>query len=72
MPAASRWAHAVDEREWQSLRGELVNVLVCTECHRTSGRPASGWKPYLTDDEPPDVAVFCPDCAEREFGGADS
>lgn len=23
---------------------------------------------YLTDDDPPEV-VFCPDCAEREFGG---
>jgi hypothetical protein len=27
------------------------------------------WSAYLTDDEPPDVAFFCPGCAEREFDG---
>jgi hypothetical protein len=25
------------------------------------------WRAYLTDDEPPDVAFYCPECAEREF-----
>jgi hypothetical protein len=25
------------------------------------------WEAYLTDDEPPDLAFFCPECAEREF-----
>jgi hypothetical protein len=28
------------------------------------------WSAYLTDDEPPEVVFFCPDCAEREFGEA--
>jgi hypothetical protein len=23
---------------------------------------------YLTDDEPPELAFYCPGCAEREFG----
>jgi hypothetical protein len=27
------------------------------------------WGPYLTDDEPPELAFFCLECAEREFGG---
>jgi hypothetical protein len=27
------------------------------------------WQAYLTDDEPPEVAFYCPHCAEREFGG---
>jgi hypothetical protein len=22
-----------------------------------------------TDDEPPELAFYCPECAEREFGG---
>jgi hypothetical protein len=22
---------------------------------------------YLTDDEPPEVVFYCPECAEREF-----
>jgi hypothetical protein len=26
------------------------------------------WSAYLTDDEPPEVVFYCPDCAEREFG----
>jgi hypothetical protein len=24
--------------------------------------------PYLTSDDPPEVAFYCPDCAMREFG----
>jgi hypothetical protein len=31
---------------------------------------AEHWSAYLTDDEPPEVAVFCPECAERELGDA--
>jgi len=27
------------------------------------------WPAYLTDDEPPELAFYCPECAEREFGG---
>jgi hypothetical protein len=29
-----------------------------------------GWRAFLTDDEfePEEVAILCPDCAEREFG----
>jgi hypothetical protein len=33
---------------------------------------ASIWEAYLadlTDDEPPELAFYCPDCASREFGG---
>ena len=26
------------------------------------------WRAYLTDDEPAEVAFYCPECAEREFG----
>jgi hypothetical protein len=25
------------------------------------------WRAYLTDDEPQELAFYCPDCAEREF-----
>jgi hypothetical protein len=42
---------------------------MCAECE-------AGWLPddderclaYLTDDEPAELAFYCPDCAEREFG----
>jgi hypothetical protein len=26
------------------------------------------WQAWLTDDEPPELAFYCPGCAEREFG----
>jgi hypothetical protein len=26
------------------------------------------WSAYHTDDEPPEVVFYCPECAEREFG----
>jgi hypothetical protein len=28
----------------------------------------SRWSAYLTDDEPPELAFSCPECADREFG----
>jgi hypothetical protein len=26
------------------------------------------WQAWLTDDEPPELVFYCPECAEREFG----
>ena len=26
------------------------------------------WEAFLSDDEPPELAFYCPDCANREFG----
>ena len=25
------------------------------------------WQAYLTEDEPPELAFYCAECAEREF-----
>jgi ribosomal protein L44E len=41
--------------------------LRCDECGR-SDRGERGWRAYLTR-EPREVALFCPACAAREFGG---
>jgi hypothetical protein len=40
----------------------------CAECE-AYWLPADEdrWSAYLTDDEPPELAFFCPKCAEREF-----
>jgi len=45
-------------------------IRQCAECG-TEWLPGEnwGWKAHWTDDDPPEVAVFCPECAEREFGG---
>jgi hypothetical protein len=47
---------------------EVGSVLECAECGRPSELGAVGWRAMLTDDEPPAVVVFCPECAKREFG----
>ena len=41
----------------------------CAECE-AAWLPADRgrWQAWLTDDEPPELAFYCPDCAEREFG----
>ena len=47
-------------------------ILRCIECRRETS-VGCRWRAYLADDprddDPPEVAVFCPSCAEREFGG---
>jgi hypothetical protein len=44
-----------------------IPPLICAECGATSPPGAEGWRGYLTDDG--ETVTFCPDCAEREFGG---
>ena len=40
----------------------------CAECNKL-WLPADEecWRAYLTDDEPAELAFYCPDCAKREF-----
>jgi len=46
-------------------------ILRCIECGLESGS-GRHWRAYLADDprddNPSEVAVFCPSCADREFG----
>ena len=48
-------------------------VLVCVECRLESDESARRWRLYSAEDpDDPDaepmLAVYCPDCANREFG----
>jgi hypothetical protein len=43
-----------------------TNHLRCVECGRVSRENERGWTARLTVDD--EVAVYCPDCDEREFG----
>jgi hypothetical protein len=53
------------------LRADLRNrVLECVECATESDGWAVGWEAHLTIDD--EVAVYCPPCAEGEFGGDDA
>jgi hypothetical protein len=47
-----------------------VRHLKCVECGRVSREIERGWTARLTVDD--EVAVYCPDCDEREFGPAHS
>ena len=53
--------------------GSEVHIFGCAECPRVSSALATGWKAYRVDEpelnEPPRLAFYCPECAEREFGG---
>ena len=40
--------------------------LTCQECRRED-HECVGWKAYIADVY--EVLVYCPECAEREFGG---
>jgi hypothetical protein len=44
----------------------------CEECEEAADGDAKGWRALISndprDDEPPEVAIYCPDCASREFG----
>jgi hypothetical protein len=42
----------------------------CAECE-AHWLPADRerWQAWLNDDEPPELAFYCRDCAEREFAG---
>jgi hypothetical protein len=45
--------------------------LVCVECGRETTGPEKGWQAVLAggvDEDELEVAVYCPACAEREFG----
>jgi hypothetical protein len=45
--------------------------LTCLECRTVSDDSARGWRAYVggdVDGEPIQVGVYCPACAEREFG----
>jgi predicted RNA-binding Zn-ribbon protein involved in translation (DUF1610 family) len=44
-----------------------VALIRCVECRREDDG-ARGWRAYLLADEPERVAIYCPNCAEREFG----
>src|SRR6266516_108065 len=55
----------------QCVSAEQVALIPqCVECG-VVWLPADStrWEAYLTDDEPPELAFYCPDCAEREFRG---
>jgi hypothetical protein len=52
--------------------GRTGTLLRCIDCGAESDQLATGWRAYFAraeDDEPEgEIATFCSDCAEDEFG----
>lgn len=49
-----------------------TRTVVCVECGCSSGLFWRGWGAYRVDEpeygDPPQLAFYCPPCAEAEFG----
>jgi hypothetical protein len=45
----------------------------CAECD-VGWLPADEecWRAYLTEDEPAELAFYCPECADEQFGNSGS
>ena len=46
---------------------EAPALVVCTECGRTP-RPDELWRLYFADKVAREAVIYCPECAQREFG----
>jgi hypothetical protein len=51
------------------MKAERVALIPqCAECDAIwLPADADRWQAYHTDDEPPELAFYCSECAEREF-----
>jgi hypothetical protein len=47
-----------------------MGAQACVECGSEQSADERGWRVYLTvdDEEPVEAVVYCPECAELEFG----
>jgi hypothetical protein len=56
----------------ESTHGTAVDRAVCVECGCLSDELWTAWRAYRVDDPEvdaiPELGLFCPDCAGREFG----
>jgi hypothetical protein len=69
-PGEEERAFGVDLAGLPFVSAEQVALIPeCAECDaRSLPADEERWAAYLTDDEPPEVVLYCPACAEREFG----
>jgi hypothetical protein len=48
----------------------MTGYLFCEKCPNVANMFGRGWRSFLKDDEdePTEVVILCPTCADREFG----
>ena len=45
-----------------------LRPLSCIECERSWLVGSERWRLKVSDEDPPEAVLYCPACAEREFG----
>jgi len=67
--------HAADQTKGplpNRLQSTYVRCMSCQECGIHADERAFAWRAYRGDvpgeDDQPTVLLYCPECAEREFG----
>ena len=45
-----------------------LSTLNCIECRRQWILRTERWRAYVTEDDPPEVVIYCESCADKEFG----
>jgi hypothetical protein len=68
-----RWLNAARAEGYvrdlaQADRHPSEMTLRCLECKRSWDDPFERWLVLVTDDEVVEIATYCPECAQREFG----
>lgn len=57
---------------WNGGETRAARLAKCTECGQISGVYWVRWRVYRVDDpetgSAPEIALYCPKCADREFG----
>ena len=46
----------------------LTRPLNCQECRHEWTDAYERWRLYVTPDDPAETLIYCPACADREFG----
>jgi hypothetical protein len=65
-----RIANALDPKQATPPSGRWAVSVACAECGRSDPDSGERWKLYFADIG--EVVIYCPRCAEREFGAAGS
>jgi len=46
----------------------LAQLFLCQECHREWTDVQERWRLYVMPDDSDETLMYCPVCADREFG----
>jgi hypothetical protein len=65
---ADDWEDAAAPDPWHGVTA-AATVVVCRECGRQWSHSRERWRAHLTDGG--QVVLYCPECANAEFGEGD-